>query len=580
VKNLVQRKESGPVSLSAENFCEYFSGKVETLRASFPLDNCIPSEVALTDAKLSKFMTVNEDDVLKVIKRSSTKTCDLDPWPTWLLKEHIPSLLPIITRIINMSLTTSQVPAVMKQALVMPRLKKPSLDLETPSNYRPVSNLAFVSKVLERVVTHQLTDYFNKNSLHHPYQSAYRANHSVETALVRVHNDIMKALDQQLGVVLILLDLSAAFDTVDHSILLKRLECRLGLSGSALDWMISYLSERQQKVMLGATQAKPTVLNCGVPQGSVLGPVLFSAYVSPLGDIAKFSATSTHQYADDCQLYVTFKPKEQASVKLTRETIEGCVWNISRWMADNRLKQNDDKTELIVFMPPRIQNGISLTGIHVGDAVISQSPCVRNLGSIWDQCMNVREHVKYVCSSCYFHLHNISAIRDSLTRDATEKIVHAFVTSRLDFNNSLLYLLPKKYLARLQRIQNTAARIVVKAPKYSSISSILQALHWLPLQARIEYKISIMTWKALSNLAPCYIVELLLPYRANRSLRSNDSNLLVIPRTRTNFGERAFSIAAPKIWNSLPPNIRQLEQSFDSFKSSLKTHLFRKFYEL
>ena len=461
---------------------------------------------------------------------------------------------------------------------IRPGLKKSLLDPMVPRNYRPISNLSFVSKVLERVAADQLCNYMEEHSLNHPYQSAYRRHHSVETALTKVYNDIMLALDREEGAILVVLDLSAAFDTVDHTILLSRLESRFGLSGPVLNWLESYLSGREQRVMVGSTLSKPTILKFGVSQGSVLGPVLFSAYISPLADIASCCNIGTHQYADDCQLYLTFNPKDPLSVQQTIGTMEYSVETIRRWMVQNCLKQNDDKTELMVLTPPRIQNGASLNGIWLGDSVVSPSFSVKNLGSIWDQCMTMESHINNVCKSCYFHLHNISAIRQSLTRSAAEKIIHAFVTSKLDFNNALLYHLPKKCIAKLQRVQNVAARVVVKASKYSSVSSILQSLHWLPVATRIEFKLCIMTWKALRGLGPTYISELLVPYGMSRSLCSCENNLLDIPRCRVNYGERAFSIAAPKMWNSLPAKLRHAGLTYESFKSNLKTYLFKKSY--
>ena len=189
-------------------------------------------------------------------------------------------------------------------------------------------------------------------------------------------------------------------------------------------------------------------------------------------------------------------------------------------------------------------------------------------------------HINHVCSVCYFHLRNISAIRGSLTKDAAVKLVHAFITSRLDSCNALLYHLPKTLIHKLQRVQNTAARIVTRAPKHSSITAILQELHWLPVSARIEFKIGIMTWKALNGHAQKnYIKELITPYTTRRSLRSSDQALLSVPRCRVSYGERAFSVAAPKLWNRLPLILRQQEQ-YGAFKARLKTHLFKMSYKL
>ena len=191
---------------------------------------------------------------------------------------------------INFSLSTGTVPNEWKDAIVLPTLKRKQ-DLLTKENYRPISNLAFVSKNCEKTVAVQFTNHLRKNSLMEPFQSAYRASHSTETALLRVFNDILRSMDQQKVTIPVLLDLSAAFDTVDHNILLHRLHTRFGISGTALDWFKDYLSNGR-RVSVDGSLSDPVQIKCGVPQGSVLGPLLFLAYISPLG-----SATETASMA-------------------------------------------------------------------------------------------------------------------------------------------------------------------------------------------------------------------------------------------------------------------------------------------
>jgi hypothetical protein len=241
------------------------------------------------------------------------------------------------------------------------------------------------------------------------------------------------------------------------------------------------------------------------------------------------------------------------------------------------LKQNNDKTEVVVFAPPRVKDSLTVSSVQIGDVDVDARPSAQNLGCVWDQAMDMEAHVSRVCTVCYFHLHNLSAIRGSLTREAAEKLVHAFVTSRLDSCNAILFNLPKSLISKLQRVQNTAARIVTRASRYASITAILHDLHWLPIQARIEFKICALTWKALHDRAPDYIKEMLTPYTASRSLRSNNQELLCVPKCRVKYGERAFSAAAPRLWNTLPITLRQTEH-YDLFKCRLKTHLFNQSY--
>lgn len=183
-------------------------------------------------------------------------------------------------------------------------------------NYRPVSKLTFLSKVIERVVAKQLNVHMQENNLHDQFQSAYRQDHSTETALLKVHNDSLSAVDRGCVVVLVMLDLTAAFDTIVHGILLSRLTHIFRATGAALEWFRSYLSGRHQVVRIGSVKSSPTAVPFGVPQGTVLGPLLITAYITPLGDVVEKSGLDYQIYADDTQLYVSFCPGGDGQLEL------------------------------------------------------------------------------------------------------------------------------------------------------------------------------------------------------------------------------------------------------------------------
>ena len=192
--------------------------------------------------------------------------------------------------------------------------------------------------------------------------------------------------------------------------------------------------------------------------------------------------------------------------------------------------------------------------------------------------MSLDEHVTNICKTCFFHLRNIARIRDSLSQKDTEILVHAFITSKLDSCNSLLYGLPEFLIDRLQAVQNCAARLITRSRKHDHITPILKQLHWLPIDSRFKYKILLLTFKALHGLAPFYITEILQPYRPSRSLRSASKRLLIVPSGKLRgHGCRSFSLAAPKLWNSLPEPVHH-HDDLPNFKIALKTHLFREHF--
>ena len=509
----------------------------------------------------------------KITVSSGVKTCALDPLPSILLRECLATLLPVITRIVNFSLTTGIVPRYFKEAMVRPKLKKDSLvDHQLFSHFRPISNLNLLSKVTEKAVACQLTDYLNANGLQEMFQSAYKVAHSTETALLKVQSDIFNAIDKQESVLLLLLDLSAAFDTVAHVILLSRLNTRYDIKGNALHWFASYLKERRQFIEVENTRSSSVELQWGVPQGSELGPILYTLYTAPLGDIIRKHGLQFHLYADDCQIYVSFKSgSNEESAALLK--MEACAKEIYAWMACNKLKLNRDKTDFLVIhakhrpRPP-------ICDIKIADVRVVPTESARNIGVMFNDVMNHEHQVQYICKVAFFHIRNLAKIRKCLTQKDTETLVHAFVTSKLDNFNSLLAELPQYLLDKVQRVQNAAARLVSCTRKYDRITPVLKELHWLPVKQRIIFKILLFTYKAQKALAPQYISDFLVQYKPSRALRSSDKKLLQVPHFKLKtYGGRSFSYVAPYLWNQLPDAIRQAP-SLATFKSSLKTHLF------
>ena len=217
------------------------------------------------------------------IKESPSKTCSLDPCPTHIVKQCIDILLPSLTKLVNFSLKNGIFPNPFKQAIVTPLLKKSTLSKEDLKSYRPVSGLSFLSKLVERIVAAQIRSHMDSHDLGNTFQSAYKVGHSAETALLCIKNEIHLSLSKGMPTALVLLDLSAAFDTIDHDTLLSCLSSRFGFVGSALKWFRSYLQDRFQSVKIGSSLSNLFKLKFGVPQGSVLGPLLFSLYTTPLG---------------------------------------------------------------------------------------------------------------------------------------------------------------------------------------------------------------------------------------------------------------------------------------------------------
>jgi hypothetical protein len=458
----------------------------------------------------------------------------------------------------------------------LPLLKKKDLDKEDLKNYRPVSNLAYISKLIEKMAVEQLREHMDTNHMNEPCQSAYRKGHGTETALLKITNDILCAMDDDKCTLLVMLDLSAAFDTVSHKILLKRMEDAYGVKNDALQWLQSYFSGRSQAVKIEDAMSEEKPLSTGLPQGSLLGPFAFPSYSAPLFNIAKAHGVEMHMYADDTQLYLHFKPDEYDEA---RAKMQNCLAEIRDWMNENLLKLNDSKTEYMV-----IGKKVSLgklpdqKSIIIGDENIIAAHKAKNIGVILDSNLSMSSQISNICRASYLQLYNISKIRTYLDKKSTATLVHAMVTSKLDNSNSLLYGCPDTLLDRLQMVQNNAARLIHrKRQGQGHITPLLLDLHWLPIEERIEYKICHIVHKCLNHQsAPLYLQNLVTPYQPRRPLRSAESHRLDPPAVKQKrAGERSFTYAAAKLWNQLPLQLKTCDKT-DSFKSLLKTHLFKR----
>ena len=406
------------------------------------------------------------------------------------------------------------------------------------------------------------------------YQSAYRKHHSTETALLRISNDLLQSMDKKQCSFLVLLDLSAAFDTVNHEILIRRLSDHFNIKDNALNWITSYLHKRSHFVAINQSRSVPVLQHCNVPQGSVLGPTFFSDYIAPLSNIFSKWGVSFHSYADDTQIYVPFTPGVDEDEVFDR--LVKCVHEVRIWMAANFLKLNDDKTDYIVIGNRCLLSKSKHRDLIVGDDRVSASSSVKNIGALLESSLSMETEIKAKCKSAWWQLYQISKIKKFLMTEQLKTVTLSLVLTKLDQNNSLLYNLPDYLLLKLQRVQNSAARLVCSAGRQTDPSLLLISLHWLPIKQRIKFKILLTVYKCLNGSGPAYLSELLSPYTNSESrhrLRSSEFRHLDVPRSITKFGDHSFCVCGPKLWNALPARIRN-SVSISSFRKSLKTFLF------
>jgi hypothetical protein len=370
------------------------------------------------------------------------------------------------------------------------------------------------------------------------------------------------------------LDLSAAFDTIDHRILLNKLTYQYGLVGNVYQWFKSYLENRTFSVKIGTSFSTGRELRCGCPQGTVLGPILFSLYIQDVNQIILSHGLQYHIYADDIQIYYNYT-KGSCNFSI----LNNCLKDIKEWAERNYLKLNENKTKFVNIRSSRS----SLTNYEYidipKDVVFSDE--TKSLGFVIDHSLNFKTQINNVCRRGFAILSNLWRISSKLPNTKLKiQIVHACIISLIDYCNSLYINLPKQEINKLQRLMNGAVRFIYnlrRDPKIS-ITEHLKKCHFLPCGLRIKFKICTLVFRCLKGNAPEYLQNLIKMKPSLPSLRVyDDSTLLHESCYKTsNYMERGFSTAAPKLWNELPRDIRESETE-DIFKWRLKTHFFKMF---
>ena len=564
----------------AESFAAYFIEKVENIVAGLPpIDSNNQRIVQIRNyVRFSKFRTLSIDDFRKLSSNVKSTYCDNDPFPIKDLKnaENYGSIENVYFKITNMSLSQAVFPSSEKTAYVIPSYKNKGNKNELGS-YRPISNLSYQSKLIESAVNEQTVHHLEAIDAIPDEQSAYRRHCSTETAIRSAVNNMIEIINKDGTGMLLMLDLSAAFDTVDHDLLLGDLRS-IGISGDVYDWYESFLRNRNMVVKVNDMVSQPKCLKRGVPQGSVLGPTLFSIYTASLANILRDRGVKFIIYADDTQFCFPIEDINDAKRK-----IDEIMTDIRLWMVKRRLKLNESKTECMLFGSKNsLKNYHNFKTVTIGDAEVSIVSVVKNLGVLIDDTLSLKQQVMNTVKICNYHIRNIAFIHKYLDEDTLKMAISSYVISRLDYCNSVFYDLPKYLLKKLQGVQNKAARLIKGAKLRDRITPLLIDLHWLPMKARIEYKICLLVYKALKYTAPRYLSDCLKPYQIDTDVRvryCDDRHRLNVPRTFNKLGDRAFEKCAPQLYNGLPSWLKDIDNVVQ-FKKELKTLMFERSFDL
>jgi hypothetical protein len=565
--NKVTLPDLDPSSLSGV-FNSFFKDKINQIRDSIPPhDENGCSHRFPVSFELSTFGQMTGADLVMVLRSMKLKQNPLDILPYWLFKLCAQVLMPVLVCIVNCVLKKG-LPSAWKHSIITPLLKNSSLDSNVVLNYRPVSNFPTLVKVIEKIIANKIQFHLERSHLMDTYQSAYRKGHSCETANLVILNEVFSAMDRKEVSIVVLLDMSAAFDTVDHALLLSKLS-NLGIVGDALKWLEMYLQGRYHSTRVYGRDSSPLQLTMGVPQGSVLGPLLFSIYIRDLGEIIQRTNVRYSTYADDVTLLKSVKPTDfMAGI----QKIEECLQIIEKWTIRNFLRLNMSKTEYILLGTGAQLAKINLSGIRINGQEVSFKTVVRSLGVLFDSTLKFRHHIDYVCRLSYGNLRMLHRLRKCLSNSQFSIFAHALVLSRIDYCPTVLYGADKAELKKLQRVIKATFRATYRLKKSERISEKMKNQGWLSVEDRIIMRYLMIIHNAQKFGEPQYLSHLISVNSNERSSRSQSRGDLVVRGSSSSMGSRAFLVAAPTLWRMVSEEIRR-KSNRNAFRSAVKKWL-------
>lgn len=560
-----------PISLDLNVINDYFVNiPVDVTRAQDYYRELTDAPLVVPCRNQFSFTAVTESDVLRAVLRLTSNAVGADNIPIKFIKDSLSVTLPVITSIFNKSLSLSVFPAAWKNAIVRPLQKNTSPT--TPSDYRPISILPALSKCLERIVHNQMSSYIEHNNILSNIQSGFRPQHSTTSALLKITEDIRSAMDKRQGTVLTLFDFSKAFDCVYHPLLLFKLKA-VGFSESCVGWVESYLSNRRQCVKTYNNESCWRPVTRGVPQGSVLGPLLFSLYINDVTTVIQHS--QCHLYADDLQIYQHF-PISNFQNTVNDTNID--ITSIISWANRHGLKLNESKTQVIVIGSSRLIPKIDLTTapkLKIMDHYLDYSDKVKNLGLLITRNLGWKDQIVETCNKVFSGIHSLKRFAPYLPFDMKVILVSALIFPYFNYCDIVMDDMTVELSDKLQRAQNYCIRFIFNLRRDAHVTPFFNHLSLLKLKELRQYHALTFLHAVLKTGSPRYIFERFkfLSQISSHSTRYGSSQLS-IPHHNSMFLNKSFTVSVCRSWNSLPDSLRNMDDSA-GFRAGLKDLLLR-----
>ena len=517
------------------------------------------------------FEPVSERQVIKMVKSLKSNSVGVDNLNAFTLKFFIDRIGLVLTYIINLSFEYGIFPDRWKYALIKP-IPKVNYPL-AETDYRPISLLCTLSKIIEKLAATQINSYLEKHNLLDPNQSAYKKFFGCNTALLKISDDIMDAIDDSEITLLILLDFSKAFDTINHRLLLEKLSI-LGFSLMARNWINSYLTDRYQKVVAKDDCSSFVRIKNGVPQGSILGPLLFNIMISDMRQYVSFS--SAHSYADDTQLKITTKIE---NINIAISNANKDLQSISTYCRNNALRINADKSYLLIIGTKpamRTLDNCQIDKLEINGEIIKRVKSTRNLGVTFDEVLSWRLHINKVIGCAISRFKDLSRYKRFLNFNARKILADALVLSYFNFCDVVYMNLDEYLKKRIQKVQNLCLKFIFnikKGVRWSS-AELRKEIKWLSMNDRRTLDGLSLLFKILKGDAPEYLKDL---FTLNSELseietRSCHRNIWIPNQPISAIHRKSFRFAIPRIWNNLPNNLKNF-QTVNTFKKHIKSSI-------
>jgi hypothetical protein len=551
-----KRPNREPLSVDIDELNDFFVSPPGNITAAETFSEML-STTPQSPADQFVFSPVDSFEVLRVIGSISSNATGADSIPIRFIKDTLFVTLGVLTFIFNKSLSSFTFPSSWKSSIIIPLKKKSNPSVV--SDYRPISILPAISKCLERIVLKQVNAFLERNNILNNFQSGFRANHSTTTALINVTDSIRLAMDKRMVTILTLFDLSKAFDCVHHPLLLIKMK-RMGFSENSLSWFRSYLSFRRQSIKSDNRFSDWKPVTRGVPQGSILGPLLFSLYINDIYET--FSYCDYHLFADDLQVFLHFSPStlNEAIIKINSD-----INSINDWIFKHGLCLNVSKTKTILICNSRLMrhfNSINIPALSIGGHQLQYISEVKNLGLTLNTNLSWNNQVNVICNRIFSGIHTLKRVRDCLPLNMKLMLVKTLIFPHFSYCDIVYNDLTVELSLKLQRAQNYCLRFIFNLRRDEHISAYYNSTGILKLEELRKLHILRLVYKVLNKKSPKYIYDKFVfsSQISQRSTRSS-SSLLIIPQHRTVIFNKSFTVTAARLWNQLPDDLKMLRGS-------------------